>query len=139
MLRSILAVLLGLALSVLVVTLVEGLGHRIYPQPADLDFGDTEMMTAYIETLPLGAFLFVLAAWSLGTLVGGTAAGVIARRRPRRAVLFVGALMLAATAMNLFMIPHPGWFAVAGVALVVLMTFVAGRLAGALLARRMPA
>ena len=54
-------------------------------------------------------------------------------------MLFVGALMLAATAMNLFMIPHPGWFAVAGVALVVLMTFVAGRLAGALLARRMPA
>jgi hypothetical protein len=44
------------------------------------------------------------------------------------AAAIVGAVVLAATVANLAMIPHPTWFAVVGVAGIVLAAFVAGRI-----------
>jgi hypothetical protein len=125
---SVLAVITGCVVAFVVVALVESWGHWVYPLPRDLDFTQPERVAEFIQTLPAGAFGFVLAAWFLGTLVGGVTAALMTRRRPFVTTGIVAGVVLLATAANLLLIPHPLWFAVTGISGI----FVAWLLAGAL-------
>lgn len=105
----------GVVIAVALVWLVERIGQSIYPPPADLDFADPDAMRAYVATVPLGALLFVAAAWFIGTLGGTFVACKIGNAKPWTFAVVVGGLMLIATAANLIMIPHPIWFSILGV------------------------
>ena len=113
--KNIGAGLAGIILAVALVWVVEKVGHVVYPPPPDLNFADPEAMKAYMATLPMGALLFVAAAWFIGTLCGTCAACAIGTAKPIKFAMVVGGLMLVATIMNLVMIPHPTWFSVLGV------------------------
>ena len=113
--RNIGAGLAGVIISMVLVWVVEKIGHVVYPPPADLNFADPDAMRDYIETLPLGALLFVAAAWFIGTLGGTCAACAIGTAKPMIFAMVVGGLMLVATVVNLVMIPHPTWFSILGV------------------------
>jgi hypothetical protein len=113
--KNIAAGVAGVVIAVALVWLIEKIGHAMYPPPADLDFSDAEAMQAYMATLPLGALLFVAAAWFIGTLGGTCAACAIGTAKPKIFAIVVGGLMLVATIMNLIMIPHPTWFSVLGI------------------------
>ena len=127
-LRLALAAVAGAVVAVGIISLIESVGHRVYPLPAGIDWSNAEQVRAYVDSLPVGALLFVLAGWVAGALVGGVVAAWIARPRAVLAAAIVGAIVLAASVANLAMIPHPTWFAVVGVAGVVLAAFVAGKL-----------
>ena len=113
--RNTLAGIAGILIAVALVWLVEMLGHAVYPPPTGLDFTDPQAMAAYMDSIPLGALLFVAAAWFIGTLGGTCAACAIGTARPAVFATVVGGLMLVATAINLFMIPHPVWFSALGI------------------------
>lgn len=113
--KNIAAGVAGVVIAMVMVWLVEKLGHAVYPPPPDLDFADADAMRAYVETVPLGALLFVAAAWFIGTLCGTCAACAIGTAKPMIFAMVVGGLMLIATIINLVMIPHPMWFSVLGV------------------------
>lgn len=125
-LRSVLAVITGCVVAFVVVALVESWGHWVYPLPRDLDLTQPERLAEFIQTLPAGAFGFVLAAWFLGTFVGGVTAALIARRRPFVTTGIVAGVVLLATAANLYLIPHPLWFAVTGIAGILAAWLLAG-------------
>lgn len=128
--KNIAAGIAGIIIAIALVWLVEMLGHSVYPPPADLDFADADAMRNYIATLPIGAFLFVGGAWFVATLVGTFAACKIGSAKPIVFASVVGGLMLLATAANLVMIPHPPWFAVLGVAGVVVAAWLGMKLGG---------
>ncbi len=113
--KNILAGVAGVVIAVALVWVVEKVGHAVYPPPPDLNFADPDAMRAYIATLPLGALLFVAAAWFIGTLCGTCAACAIGTAKPVIFAMLVGGLMLIATIINLVMIPHPMWFSVPGI------------------------
>ena len=125
--RTFLAVLAGFVSGSLVVTVSEWLSHRLYPLPP-LDFNDPVALRAAIATLPLAALILVVAGWTIGTFVGASA-GVAVARPPRKTLVawLVGLTFLAATALNLAMIPHPMWMTVAGPAGVVAAAWLASR------------
>lgn len=127
--RKILAVILGIVVAMLLVALTEFVGHKIYPLPADLDFTNYEQVKSFVQTLPLGALLFVLLGWGLGSFFGGLVAGLMSHEKQMRASLIVGGVILAATIVNLVIIPSPIWFAISGVILVPLLAFFAGLIA----------
>lgn len=108
--RNIGAGLAGVLIAMLSVWLVQKIGHAVYPPPANLDFTDIAAAKAYIEMLPVGALLFVIASYFIGTAAGTCAACAIGTMLPRVFALLIGCLMLVATAMNVMMIPHPTWF-----------------------------
>lgn len=118
--KNIIAGITGVVIAVALVWVVEKVGHAVYPPPPDLNFADPDAMRAYIETVPLGALLFVAAAWFIGTLCGTCAACAIGTAKPMIFAMVVGGLMLIATIMNLVMIPHPMWFSILGVVGVVI-------------------
>lgn len=126
--RVTLGVIIGALVAVGVVTVIEAIGHRVYPIPPDVDFSDLEQLKAYVVTLPVGALVMVIAGWIIGAFVGGLAGSLLARHRAVLISGIVGALMLCATIVNLVFIPHPVWMAIAAVVGIVVAAWLAGRL-----------
>lgn len=110
----------GVLVAMLSVWLVQKIGHAVYPLPADIDVNDTEAMKTYVASLPIGALLFVIASYFIGTTVGTCVACAIGTMLPRVFAILIGCLMLVATTMNVMMIPHPTWFVIAAVVAIVI-------------------
>ena len=113
--KNIAAGVAGVLIAFGLVWIVEMIGHSVYPPPADIDFSDAEAMRTYVAGLPLGALLFVAGSWSIGAFAGTMAACRIGTANPETFAMVVGGMVLAATAFNLAIIPHPLWFSIAGV------------------------
>ena len=129
MTRKIVATILGIVAAGTIVAVVEALGHAIYPVPPDLDMNDPLQFQNYVQGLPIGAFLSVLAAWLLGTLGGGLLACFIVRDKPFVYATIVGAFVLAATVANLILVPHPLWFSATAVITIAAVTYLTGTIA----------
>jgi len=126
-LRTALAVVAGFVAGSLLVFAVESLGHRVFPPPAGLDPSDPASIRAAMAQLPVGALLAVLVAWIAGSFVGGWVAALISRRVVP--ALIVGLIILAASAANLIMIPHPLWFAISGLLVILPAAWLGGKVA----------
>ena len=127
MLRNVLGVIAGIVVGIAVVSAIEFGGHQIYPPPPGIDPMDPEDLKAWLEVMPIGAMVAVLIAHAVGSFAG-TSAAVLAAQRRALPGWIVGAVFLAFTVMNLFMIPSPPWFIAADLALVVLAPVLAVRL-----------
>jgi hypothetical protein len=109
-LRSLGAVVLGVLAAAVLVLVMEAVGHTVFPPPPGLDLGDSEQRETFMAQLPLGALVFVLAGWSLGTLAGSWLAAALAGQAPAAHGLVVGVLFLAMAVATMLVIPHPLWF-----------------------------
>ena len=128
MVRYALALVVGVLAAFLTVTCIDALGHAVYPSPPGLDFNDAEQVNVFVQSLPLGAFLFVLLGWVLATLLGGWLAAYIARTRPLLFGGIVGAVVLCATIADLLLISHPVWFSITAIVAIPVTAFLASRL-----------
>jgi hypothetical protein len=126
--KKILAALLGTAAATAVIFAIESLSHRLYPPPAGLNVREPAALKAFIATLPIGAFLMVLLAYALGSLVGGMVATLIAGRGTSRPALFVGGLLMLFGVMDLVVIPHPLWFVIVSLLIYVPCAWLGSRL-----------
>ncbi|MDP7447262.1 MAG: hypothetical protein QF689_01625 [Candidatus Latescibacteria bacterium] len=127
MIRALLGVFGGLALAMTMVFVLEGIGHQMYPPPADLDPTDREAFAAAVAAMPVMALVMVLIAYSLGTFAGAWLAARVGGR-PFYAFL-VGGVMTLAGMTNLIAVPHPLWFTIVGTLIFLPSAWVAGRLA----------
>ncbi len=129
MLRSIGAGVAGLMTAMLLVWLIELIGHAVYPPPVDIDFSDPEAVRAYTAALPVAAVLFVGVSWVIGTFVGVSVACRIGRAKPVIYAVLVGGFVLAGAITMLIIIPHPLWFSVVSLPAIIAAAYAAMRLA----------
>lgn len=127
--RGIVAVVVGVVTASITVFAVESISNTLYPMPSGLDPTVPEQLRAHVGSLPMLAFVIVLSAWTLGTFVGGLLAARIAGRAPLRHAAIVAGFILAATIMNLVMLPHPVWVALLAVLLIPLAAWCASLVA----------
>lgn len=127
MVRNILAVLAGLAVSVLVMEGMEGFVGKIYPMPANLDMHDKEAMGRYIAGMPFAAVGMMILVYMLGSFVGGYTASRISKKI--RQSFVVGCFLLAFGVVNVVMIPHPIWMAALFLVLYIPFALLGGKLA----------
>ena len=113
MLRSILAVLAGLVVAWITVSLFEFASMHTFPPPPGVDVRDPQQLAALVSQMPVGALGLVLAGWVVGALDGGLVAMLIAKRRVPAVV--VGALVALGALAMVMMVPHPLWMSIAGV------------------------
>ena len=125
MLRRIFAIVVGLAVAMIVVMLVQKLGHNLYPPPDDLDPADQEFMQNYIANLPWGPLAFVVASYTLATLIGGWVAAMITREKPLLYAGIIGAAVMVGAISTVVSIPHPSWFTTASVTGILVAVIVA--------------
>jgi len=126
--RAVLGSLVGVALAFLVVAYAEEAGHRIYPVPTGIDWSDNAQVKRFVDSLPAGALLSLLAGWVGATFIGAAIGSSIARSRAILISTIVGALMLAATIFNFLMTPHPWWLVIATIAGIAAATWLAAKL-----------
>lgn len=136
--RTVVAWLVGVVVALVLVTGIEAIADLVYPSPEGLDLSDASVVADYVRTLPAGAFLFVLAAWTVATFGGGLVAALVARDSPHVAASGVGVVVWLASAANLMTIPHPTWFVIAAMAGVPLAAWMAGIVASRIVASRGP-
>jgi hypothetical protein len=116
-LRSVLAVVLGLFVGFVFIMAIQMLSMVVNPPPPGLDFNNPEAMKQYIATLPTGAFVLVLASYAVGTFAGAFVTVWVARRAPLVHGLILGGLFLLAAIQNMRTLPHPVWFQIVALAL----------------------
>ena len=126
MLRKILGVIAGLASSVVVVLLVQTVGHVLFPPPADINLSDPDVLAVSMDRIPVGSKLFVILAWFLGPLLGGILGGRLAKARWVSWIL--GGLTALGLVANAYAIAHPAWMLLVGALAIVTAAFLADRL-----------
>ena len=113
--RSVLAVLAGAIVAGVLIAIAESISVMTYPMPPGVDPHDHAAMREHIQSLPIGAFAFVLVAWSIGAFGGSWVAARLAGRARLTHGLVVGGLFLCCGILTMLMIPHPWWMWVGGI------------------------
>jgi hypothetical protein len=129
--RSVLAIFLGVISCFFLILAVEMLGQLVYPPPPGMDFSKPETVEAALKSVKPGQFAFVLAAWAIGTFIG---AGIAARIAPNWKLahgMVIGVLFLLASIGQMSMFPHPIWVWVIGVAEFLPVAYFGARLVSA--------
>jgi hypothetical protein len=106
---------------------VENVGVLLYPPPKGIDVHDVKAMQKMMASMPIGAFLFVLAGFLIATTAGCYLAARVSKMRGP--AIFVGALFLVGGIANLLMVPHPIWFWIACIVVFIVATIAGTRLA----------
>ena len=128
MVRNIVAVVVGVVLAGILVALVEGAGHILYPPPEGLDVTDPADQARLMEVIPTGAKIAVVVAWFLGALAGAwTAMRIAGSVMPG---WIVGLVMVALSVFTTQMFPHPLWMMVSAYVLPLVAVLVAKQLQG---------
>lgn len=130
MLKNIGGVAVGVLAGAIVIYIFEGLGHMIFPGPEGPDLKDPAALATHMDQIPLGVEIAVVIGWFAGTLAGGAAALVIARRWAPVAWIVAGTLF-AMAAIAMIQIPHPIWIMIGAVIATALGGWGAVKLTGA--------
>ena len=129
MMRNIAGAIAGVVTAFITVMLIDKIGHMVYPPPAGLDFTDPAAIQPYMATLPVGAYLFILASSVVAAFIGTLVGCYIGTANPNLFGAVVGGIVMAATIANFIFIPHPLWLSIATLVGIVLSTLLAVRLA----------
>lgn len=129
MLRNIAAMIAGVVIAFLTIMLIDEINQVIYPPPAGLDFTDPDAMRPYLATLPVGAFVLILASSVVAAFVGTMIACYIGTANGTLFGAVVGGIVLAATIANFIAVPHPLWLSLATLIGIVVSTLLAVRVA----------
>lgn len=130
MIRTTLAVLLGLVVALATMLLLEYLGMSLFPPPPGLRLDNEDDLARLVDSASMGKKLWVLAGWTLAAFVGGWVAAKMSRRHRTGAALAVGVLIVGGVVLNALLLPHPAWMTVVGVLLPLPVAWCAARLAG---------
>lgn len=112
--KLVIAIFAGLVVSIILVYLLEMIGHLMYPVDmkliqAFIDAGDVEGFTQFMLNMPIGAFMAVILAHGFG-LLGGLVVCRLIYNQHRLPLFGLTAIVLISTLLNLFLVPHPSWF-----------------------------
>ena len=111
LLRSTIAVVLGIVISFFVIVLAEGLNEKYFPSKHLTP--TLEQMKAEVANLPVKAFLLILLGYVASSFFGAYAAARIAFDTHKLyAGMTVGFVLLLGGIVNFITIPTPIWLAV---------------------------
>ncbi|NWG71684.1 MAG: hypothetical protein HXY23_08780 [Parvularculaceae bacterium] len=138
MLRSILAVVLGIVAASVVVFAAEMVGHALYPTPSSeghdcrspKTYNDQAAAAACVAATPFEAKVAVVVGWFLGVLIGGVVAALVGRRWAPLAWV-VAVVIFLFCLVNFSALPHPAWMIAASVFAVLFGGFCATSFTGA--------
>lgn len=127
MARIIGGIIAGVVIAFLLVTLLEMVGHYVFPPPP-LDYSDPESRRLALANAPAGAFITVLIAYAAASLFGGLTAARIAQTGAWPAWVIAG-LLLVGTLVNVVLLPHPIWFTLFALIIITAGGWISGQLA----------
>lgn len=118
--KSFLATFVGLIGAFVTMILLEIVGHLLFPTPRAIEAAGQSELQANLANIPTGAYFSVALAHGAGLFIGLLIARAI-DRSTMVGMYIIAVFLLLGTISNLFQLPHPVWFAILDVALVVLV------------------
>jgi hypothetical protein len=134
--KNLLATIVGLAASLFTISVLEWLNARFYKMPADLSLADHEGMARWIKTLPAAAFVLLIAAYFLGTLIGASIGGLLSASQPARIASIVTGILILFGVLNFMQLPHPTWVVITSTVAYIVAGLLGARFGSLLWARR---
>ncbi len=129
--RTILAVLLGLAVGGVVNMGLILLSPMVIPPPPGVDVTDMESLAASMHLFQFRHFVFPFLAHAGGTLVAAYLAVMFASGYRLKISMLVGSFFLLGGIFNAMLLPAPGWYiAVDLIGAYIPMAWIGGRLTG---------
>ncbi|WP_299123602.1 hypothetical protein [uncultured Winogradskyella sp.] len=108
--KNVLATIVGFIVAAATVYIFETLiGHSVFPLPEGAKPMDMEWIKDNMDKIPVGSKVFVVIAHFLGIIAGMFVAAKISKISLIPSYI-VGALMIAATFFNIFVLPKELWF-----------------------------
>ena len=125
--RTFSATLVGLFVSILTIYIMEMVGMKLFPPAEKFTITSVEDLKKMFESLPVMALVLVAIGHGLAVFLGGFTAN---KMHPGSIVGFIVLFSLMAffTISNLFSLPHPLWFIITDITLLVIGGLAAWRL-----------
>jgi hypothetical protein len=127
MTRKLAGAVVGIVLAMMVVALIQMVGHFLFPQPELPANPSPQQVRDAVAAAPVGAKAMVVLSWFLGALVGVWAALRISKGARRSALVVAGAVLLLTIAV-LLSVSHPTWMVAGGLLVPIIATFLATRI-----------
>ena len=128
--RSVGAVLVGLAVALMLIVGVEWGSSIVHPFPPGVDPTDIEVCRAHVARYPAWALFVASIAWGAITFVSAWLATRLGSGRHLAHGFAVGVILLALAVLNMSMLPYPAWFWASNLILFPLGFYWGARLAG---------
>jgi hypothetical protein len=117
--RAFLAAIAGIATAFITIFVIEMIGMRLFPVEQRIRPENYEQLKLMMVSIPVGALITVSIGHGLSVLAGAFVINRIeASAMVGMLILFV--LILVSTIMNLVALPHPLWFMITDITLVIL-------------------
>lgn len=118
--RVFLAAIIGILVGGTAVWFFEFLGHILFPVTEKFDVTNLEELKQMMYKLPTMTLVSVILAQGIGVFIGMIVARLI-DRSSLSPLFAVSGILLLMSVMNLLMIPHPTWFMICDILVMVLI------------------
>jgi hypothetical protein len=112
--RRILGVFAGIIAAILIFTAFEYFRLRTFPPPPGYEKANHQQQVDYFQSLPTTALVIDLAGWITGSFLCGLLIRIISRSANKSPAYIAGLFLMTAGIVDLFVIPYPVWFIIAG-------------------------
>ena len=124
--KNVLATILGFISAAFMVYVFETLiGQSLFPLPEGANPMDMEWIKNNMNQIPMGSKIFVVIAHFIGIILGMLVATKISKVSMIPSYI-VGAIMLAATFFNIYVLPKELWFTLSD-GILVILGFIIGK------------
>lgn len=122
------ATVLGILAAGLGIWVLELLGHMLFPIPFEIQVDDIEAFKAAMYKIPFTSLMAVVLAHGVGVWIGMFVARMV-DKTSHAPMYGVSSFIMLFTVINLLMIPHPTWFTIADIGIIIFatITYVATR------------
>lgn len=125
--RNLLAVIIGIIVSVIIIIIGEALTHILNPLPTGFDMKDTEALKTYIANAPVSLHLIILCNYALACFVGGLIASSIAIDKKMNKAMSLGGIFMGVGMFSLISL-HPVWVVICSVFIFLPFAYLGGRM-----------
>lgn len=115
--RNVRATLIGVGITIALITMLEAIGAKIWPFMSNVDMSNVAAMRQAVDNAPLVSLLWVVGSYAVAGFVGSFLACKMAGGVAGRPSLLVGAVLVAGCLVNNLNVPQPMWMNVASVVL----------------------
>lgn len=110
--RNVIAVVVGVIVSIIIIIVGEALTHIMNPLPANISMTDPEAFKSFVAKAPVSLHLLILFNYALACFIGGLISATIAIDNKMQKAMSLGGIFMGVGMFSLISMAHPTWVVV---------------------------
>jgi uncharacterized membrane protein YeiB len=126
--RNLIAVVVGVVVSIIIIVIGEALAHIMNPLPEGINMNDPEAFKSFVTNAPVSLHLIILLNYALACFVGGLIASSIAIDNKMNKAMSLGGIFMGVGMFSLISLAHPTWVIISSVLVFLPFAYLGGRM-----------